>query len=87
MKNDYITVKGLIDNLIRAIDEGAIHLDDVVFNTYVFGETEEREVRYLGATETIQLYPGALSIEIGKPRDPESTVIYIFTDTKEEEAE
>lgn len=86
MKNDYITVKGLINNLIWAIDKGDIHLDDVVFDTYVFSETEVREVRHLGETKTIKLYPGALSIEIGKPGDSESSVIYIFTDTKEEEA-
>lgn len=85
MKKDYITVKGLINNLIRGIDEGDIHLDDVVFDTYVIGETEERELRHHGATETIQLNPGALSIEIGKPGDAESTLMYIFTDTKEEE--
>lgn len=87
MKKDYITVKGLIGNLVRAIDEGNIHLDDVVFDTYVIGETEEREVCHHGATETILLHPGALSIEIGKPGDSESTLMYIFTNTKEEETE
>lgn len=86
MKNDYITVKGLISNLIRGIDEGVIHLDDVIFDTYVLSETEEREAHYHGgATETVQLHPGALSIEIGKPGDPEATMMYIFTETKEEE--
>ena len=87
MKKDYITVKGLIGNLIRGIDDGVIHLDDVVFDTYVIDRTEDREVRNNGVTETIRLYPGALSIEIGKPGDAESTVMYVFTDTKEEETE